>query len=466
MNKSHYNFGIAFLGLTLIAGIFQSILYLRLDNQIFIQQSFANWLLVTNLIGLVGSLFMLKYYRFRKYDFTFKTGVIVTALTFCLFMLLYLILLVVGKFQSLYLPIAYLVVVASIVYAISLIFSKAGKRPWLKTTGFFMLLVALILLAAGTVSILSQDVGIKATMQKILQWASAGYTLISFLFIMNFLSEIKALKLTGENSKLPDNLENMLSSVALTGTVFMLLFGVMLLNQTNSFLSWQKQNRQFARDVLAKDYEARVFVKSKGDTLRYQFMKPVDFDPQKEYPLVLCLHHGGTHGVDNFSQLGADPAPFLHSNRNKYPAFFLMPQCPQGFGWQNIDSSIYEIMKALESEFKIDEKRRYVLGISGGGYGSWHFITDQPEMFAAAIPICGGGNPSLAAKIGNLPVWAFHGEEDNLVPVRFSREMIDAIKKAGGNPKYTEFPDAGHNIWDQVSRTPGLMDWLFEQKRE
>src|SRR5688572_28043770 len=195
MNKSHYNFGIAFLGLTLIAGIFQSILYLRLDNQIFIQQSFANWLLVTNLIGLVGSLFMLKYYRFRKYDFTFKSGVIVTALTVCQFTSLYLIL-VTGKFQDLYLPIAYLVVVGAIVYAISLIFSSAGNRPWLKTAGIFILLIGFILLAAGTGSTLSQDVDMKATMQKILQWASVGYALIPFFFIMNSLSEIKVLKLT------------------------------------------------------------------------------------------------------------------------------------------------------------------------------------------------------------------------------------------------------------------------------
>ena len=158
--------------------------------------------------------------------------------------------------------------------------------------------------------------------------------------------------------------------------------------------------------------------------------------------------------------------PFFPATGTNTRHFTLMPQCPKGFGWQSIDGPIYEIIKELESEFKIDEKRRYVMGISGGGYGSWYFITAKPEMFAAAIPICGGGDPSLAAKIANVPVWAFHGEDDNLVPVRFSREMIDGIKKAGGNPKYTEYPDAGHNIWNQVVSTPGLMDWLFEQKRD
>src|SRR5688572_28900792 len=116
-----------------------------------------------------------------------------------------------------------------------------------------------------------------------------GIRVDTIFFIMNFLSEIKVLKLTGEGTKLADNLENMLSLGALIGMVFMLLFGIMLLNQTNSLLLWQKQNRRFARDVLAKDYEARAFVKREGDTLRYQIMKPLDYDPQKKYPLVLCL---------------------------------------------------------------------------------------------------------------------------------------------------------------------------------
>ena len=277
---------------------------------------------------------------------------------------------------------------------------------------------------------------------------------------------MRSLKHERGTEKMPEVLYSGLGVGAFAALVAMFFIGEKLLEESNSFLSWQEGNKIFGQDVLARHYEARVFVKGKGDTLRYQFMKPLDYDPQKKYPLVLCLHHGGTHGTDNFSQLGADPAPFLSSNRDKYPAFYLMPQCPKGFGWQSIDGPIYEIIKELESEFEIDEKRRYVMGISGGGYGSWYFITAKPEMFAAAIPICGGGDPSLAAKIVNVPVWAFHGEDDNLVPVRFSREMIEGIKKAGGNPKYTEYPGAGHNIWNQVVSTPGLMDWLFEQKRD
>jgi len=463
MNRSLYSFGIFFLGLLLACGTFQSILYLRLDNQIFTQESFSNWFLVTNIIGLAGSLFLLKYYHSRKYGFAFKSGIVVTVITFCQFIVLYIIL-VARELQSIYLPIVFLVLAADIVYAISLIFSNAGKRPWLKAAGVFTLIISVVILSAGIGSMLSQDVSTKLTLQEILQWASVAYTLIPLFFILNFLSEISSLKTENETPKLPVFQQSLLSLGSLTALVFPLFLGAKLSTQSDSFLSWQKQNFEFGQDVLARHYEARTFVNVKGDTMRYQFMKPLDYDPQKKYPLVLCLHHGGTHGTDNISQLGADPAPFLSSNRDKYPAFYLMPQCPKGLGWGNIDASIIEIIDTLEDEFEIDEKRRYVMGVSGGGYGSWHFITARPEMFAAAIPICGGGDPKLAPKIVNVPLWVFHGEKDNLVPVRFSREMIDAIKKAGGNPRYTEFPDAGHNIWVQVASTPGLMDWLFGQK--
>jgi predicted peptidase len=106
-----------------------------------------------------------------------------------------------------------------------------------------------------------------------------------------------------------------------------------------------------------------------------------------------------------------------------------------------------------------------VTGISRGGYGTWQFICKHPDMFAAAIPVSGGGETKLASRIVGVPVWAFHGAKDKNVPVSVTRDMIAAIKKAGGSPKYTEYPDEEHNIWDKVSRTPDLLAWLFAQKR-
>jgi predicted peptidase len=167
------------------------------------------------------------------------------------------------------------------------------------------------------------------------------------------------------------------------------------------------------------------------------------------------------------------PAALLSqdANRQKYQAFLFVPQCPQRMGWGGIaglpavDSLIFDSIVALEEEFPIDVARRYVSGNSLGGYGTWHLISARPEMFAAAVPICGGGNPEFAAKLVDLPIWAFHGKKDKNVPVSGSREIIQAIKNAGGNPRYTEYPDKAHDISKEVIDTPGLLDWLFAQKR-
>ena len=99
-----------------------------------------------------------------------------------------------------------------------------------------------------------------------------------------------------------------------------------------------------------------------------------------------------------------------------------------------------------------------------GGYGTWHFICSHPKMFAAAIPICGAGDTKLVKNIIDVPLWAFHGRFDRNIPVSGSRDMIEAIKNAGGKPRYTEFPDAYHNVWNKVSNTPGLLDWIFTQR--
>jgi predicted peptidase len=107
-----------------------------------------------------------------------------------------------------------------------------------------------------------------------------------------------------------------------------------------------------------------------------------------------------------------------------------------------------------------------VTGVSRGGYGSWQFIGTRPDLFAAAVPVCGGGDPTLGKNMVNVAVWAFHGAKDKNVPVSGSRDFIAAIKRSGGNPRYTEFPDLEHAIYANVKTIPGLLDWLFAQKRK
>jgi len=122
--------------------------------------------------------------------------------------------------------------------------------------------------------------------------------------------------------------------------------------------------------------------------------------------------------------------------------------------------------EALEREFSIDSKRLYITGLSMGGYGTWDALSRWPEKFAAAVPICGGGDPAYARRMKDVPIWAFHGDEDKAVKVQRSREMIEALKAAGATPKYTEYAGVGHDSWTRTYSDPALFKWLFAQSRK
>jgi predicted peptidase len=126
---------------------------------------------------------------------------------------------------------------------------------------------------------------------------------------------------------------------------------------------------------------------------------------------------------------------------------------------------VLEILEGIQKDFRIDAARLYVMGISMGGYGTWDVIARRPQTFAAAVPICGGGNPAQAALMKNTAIWAFHGEADSMVDVKESRRMIEAIKRAGGQPRYTEYQGLGHNVWERAFAEAGFLSWLFSQRR-
>ena len=119
----------------------------------------------------------------------------------------------------------------------------------------------------------------------------------------------------------------------------------------------------------------------------------------------------------------------------------------------------------MQKEYSIDPQRIYLTGLSMGGYGTWDLLARKPDLFAAGVPVCGGGDESTAGKIAKIPIRVFHGDKDNSVPVARSRTMVEALKKAGGHPKYTEYAGVGHNPWDKAYADPKLMNWLFKQKK-
>lgn len=234
---------------------------------------------------------------------------------------------------------------------------------------------------------------------------------------------------------------------------------------------------------LDKILEKKAFKGSDGKSLNYRFLAPEKVESGKTYPLVIFLHGAGERGDDNTKQMVHGVADFVKpESRAKYPCFLIAPQCPTGKRWAEVDWSaakhdmppepgetmalLLGLIDSLVKDLPIDKKRIYVTGLSMGGYGTWDILARRPDFFAAGMPICGGADEKTAPRIVKIPVWVFHGDKDTAVKVERSRNMVEALKKAGGMPKYTEYPGVGHNSWTQTYANPEVLQWLFGQKRE
>lgn len=234
-------------------------------------------------------------------------------------------------------------------------------------------------------------------------------------------------------------------------------------------------------DIVAR-FEARTYTDAGGEKLGYRLFKPKNHDAAKKYPLVFFMHGAGERGDNNIAQLKHGMKVFSSEElQAQHPCFIVAPQVPNNQKWSDVNWSelknalpsepsrslrmAMEAIAGLQKEFSIDADRLYITGLSMGGYGTWDAISRWPDTFAAAVPVCGGGDENQAAKLTRIPLWCFHGDQDGAVPVVRSRNMIAAIKAAGGEPKYTEYPGVGHNSWDKAYADPALYDWLFAQKR-
>lgn len=228
------------------------------------------------------------------------------------------------------------------------------------------------------------------------------------------------------------------------------------------------------------DFEKKLFISGTSDTLPYRLLKPSAMDTSKKYPIVLFLHGAGERGNDNSSQLKNGAMNFASSlNKKIFPCYVIAPQCANGYRWVEVDwklpshvqpekPSVYLsrtmlLLDSLSKVLNIDTSRIYITGLSMGGFGTWDAISRWPEKFAAAVPVCGGGDTSKAELIKNIPIWAFHGGADKVVMTSRSRDMIAAIKKEGGDPKYTEYPNTGHNAWTNTYGNIEMLQWLFSQ---
>lgn len=231
-----------------------------------------------------------------------------------------------------------------------------------------------------------------------------------------------------------------------------------------------------------KMFEPRQFADEHGNVLKYRLLKPANYNVNRKYPLVIFLHGAGERGDDNKIQLVHGMKDFLDAERRKnMPCYVVAPQCPTGKKWVEVDWSAesskmpqqpsdslgltINLVQSMIETAAVDPNRIYITGLSMGGYGTWDAVARYPDMFAAAAPICGGGDPETATRFTHVALWAFHGDKDQAVKVERSRQMIEALKKAGGEPKYTEYAGVGHDSWTATYKDPEFHSWLFAQRR-
>jgi len=222
-----------------------------------------------------------------------------------------------------------------------------------------------------------------------------------------------------------------------------------------------------------------------GSTYRYQVYVPADFGSKKSWPIILFLHGAGERGSDGLRQTDVGIGHAIRLDASRFPFIVVLPQCGQGEIWGEPDMQALALaaLDASTEEFHGDRKHVYLSGISMGGFGTWEVAARNPGRFAAIVPICSGVQPNkdwpqlrvtlsddpkitdpfaeVARRIGKTPVWMFHGDADPLVPVEQSRHMAEALKAAGADFKYTEYPGVDHNSWDKAYAEPELLSWLL-----
>ncbi|MFI5129297.1 MAG: prolyl oligopeptidase family serine peptidase [Chitinophagales bacterium] len=230
-------------------------------------------------------------------------------------------------------------------------------------------------------------------------------------------------------------------------------------------------------------FSINTYINDRGDTLRYRQLFP-DSDTLRRFPLIIFLHGSGERGNDNEAQLKWGVMNFAtDENMIRYPAFVIAPQCPAGVNWSNFNRDrnstqmtllpsptkpmqlVIELIDKVKKTLRVDTNRIYITGLSMGGYGTYDAIERYPHLFAAAVPVCGGGDVSRVPSIAHLPIWIFHGAEDPAVSPVYSLDMLQALTRAGGHPGFTQYPEVGHFSWLGAYSDQQMLAWLFRQHK-
>ena len=232
-----------------------------------------------------------------------------------------------------------------------------------------------------------------------------------------------------------------------------------------------------------KDHFASGVYQNADTTIPYRIYVPFNYDPAKQYPLLLSLHGASERGNDNVRQLSLINLALDNKALEVDEAIIIYPQCPVDNKWvdtswavgsysldampeSNELKAVLELLEEIKKTYSVDENRQYVIGLSMGGYGTWNLLMNHPDMFAGAVPMCSGGDPTKASVIKDIPIWAVHGALDSTVPVEGSRLMANALQAAGAKDfHYTEIPNANHDVWTYTFSNTEIFLWLFSQQK-
>lgn len=252
---------------------------------------------------------------------------------------------------------------------------------------------------------------------------------------------------------------------------------------TVNYVEYLKKKGNVTSDTIETIFEYRSFTAEDGTTLPYRLYVPYEYDPAKEYPVLIVLHGAGQRGTDNLGGVKyMVPQILNHENSPATEAIIICPQCPEhpnqwvdtpwGNGNYSVDKvkmsnelgAVLELLYAIEEEFSTDSDRYYVTGLSMGGFGTWDLLMRYPELFAAGVPVCGGADPSYAEVLKDVPIYTVHSTDDPTVPVFSTQAMVEALREAGNwKIVYKELEGYGHGVWNWTSEQASIWEWLFSQ---
>ena len=266
------------------------------------------------------------------------------------------------------------------------------------------------------------------------------------------------------------------------------IFEIVVTSKTNSSMAYTLVVvREDIQPIIDKFQRLTYTDPQTGVTLAYNLFVPDNYDPNKSYPLVLFMHGAGERGNDSLSVLTENQGATIwakDAEQAKRPCFILAPQCPKIKGWTSLMTrgwgdpfkptnelgAVYTLLQKTIASYSIDKKCLYCTGVSMGGFGSWALNILYPDLFAAVVPVCSFADNTLVSKLTKKPIWFFAAEKDPLIKINKVRETVNALKSAGSNLKYTEYPTGSyfrpmaHFSWVPAYANEEMREWLFSQK--